>query len=206
MSNKKSASAPKRPYRLQARARRQEAVHHRITKVALDLHRTVGPARTTVSEIAKRAGVRRATVYNHFPTDLELIDACSAHWIAENPPPNPAAWAGIPDPAGRVGAALLAMYRYYDRSQDMLSNVLRDAPLVPALETVNRRKWWPMLEKLVDTLAEGWVPKEAPRTALHACLAVALDFFTWQTLARAGLSNARAARLAARWVEASVGE
>jgi AcrR family transcriptional regulator len=161
----------------------------------------VGPARTTVSEIAKRAGVRRATVYNHFPSDLELIDACSSHWVAENPPPDPAPWVEIRDPARRVEVALAAMYDYYDRGKDMLANVLRDEPLVPALAEINGRKWWPAIEQLVELLAGGWEDDtEADRAERRATLRVALDFFTWQTLARSGLPNDRAAHLAAGWI------
>jgi AcrR family transcriptional regulator len=221
VSNKNEDDVRKRPYTLKARARRQEEVHRRITKAAVELHRTVGPARATVSEIAKMAGVRRATVYNHFPTDLELIDACSSHWVAENPPPDPSAWAQIADPVRRAEAALTAMYAYYDRGQDMLENVLRDAPIVPALDEINRRKWWPMVEGLAEMLAAGWrdagVADAAAGTGvrrdseelttagddggpMRASLRVALDFFTWRTLARSGLTNEQAARLATAWI------
>lgn len=218
VSNKNADNGPKRPYRLKERARRQEHVHRRITEVTVELHRTVGPARTTVSEIAKLAGVQRATVYNHFPTDLELIDACSSHWVAEHPPPDPGAWLEIPDPTRRVESALAAMYDYFERGRDMLENVLRDAPLVPALDKINRRKWWPLIEGLVDMLAQGWDVSTdaggAPGTEggdggpshpdeLRASLRVALDFFTWQTLSGTGLSNEGAARLVAGWVGAS---
>lgn len=218
VSNKNADNGQKRPYRLKERARRQEEVHRRITKVTVDLHRTVGPARTTVSEIAKLAGVQRATVYNHFPSDLDLIDACSSHWVAENPPPDPVAWADIEDPAERVESALAAMYAYYDHNRDMLENVLRDAPLVPALDEINRRKFWPLVDGLVDMLATAWetpgtngdVP-EAESTGgghrdgalLRASLRVALDFFTWKTLSLAGLSSDEAAALAASWVRSA---
>jgi AcrR family transcriptional regulator len=199
--NKKADGSRKRPYTLRARARRKEEVRRRITEVTVHLHGSVGPARTTVSEIAALAGVQRATVYNHFPTDLDLIDACSSHWFAANPPPNPTPWATIQDPGLRVVTALTAMYDYYDRGQDMLENVLRDATLVPALQEILQQKWWPMMEGIVATLAEG---TKIPDAGLRASLRVALDFFTWRTLAASGLPNQRAARLAARWVEASL--
>lgn len=204
VSNKKADSSRKRPYTLRARARRQEAVHLRITLAAVHLHGTVGPARTTVSDVAKRAGVRRATVYNHFPTDLELFESCSSHWFSENPPPDPAPWAEIPDPDRRTEAALVAMYEYYDRGRMMLENVLRDATLVPAVKEILRRNWEPMMEGIVEILAHGWISSEVKsRTGdveLRASLRVALDFFTWQTLAASSLSNEKAARLATAWV------
>jgi hypothetical protein len=115
------------------------------------------------------------------------------------------------------------MYEYYDRGREMLENVLRDAPLVTALEKTLQQKWLPMMEGIVEILSEGWRPYEVGRRAtgaggvedaevrptrqgseveLRASLRVALDFFTWQKLAASGLSNDDAARLAAVWVEA----
>ena len=197
MSNKNLDDRRRRPYTLKARARRRDEVHRRITLAAVHLHGTVGPARTTMRDIAKHAGVRRATVYNHFPTELDLIDACSSHWFGQNPPPDPTVWAKIAEPGLRVEVALGEMYGYYDRSQDMLEKVLRDTPQVPALGKVLQLKWWPMLEGMVDSLAEGW---SSPET--RASLRVALDFFTWQTLTNSGLSNEQAARLVKGWIEA----
>ena len=221
-SNKKIDGSPKRPYTLRARARRKEEVHHRITIATVHLHGTVGPARTTVSDIAKIAGVRRATVYNHFPTDLDLLDACSSHWFTENPPPDPAPWAEISDPGSRAVVALGAMYEYYDRGQEMLEKVLRDAPLVPALEEILQQKWFPMMDGIIEILAVGWISEEVGRCStggagvedgnvqpirhvgevqLRATLRVALDFGTWQKLEASGLSNNEAARLVVGWVK-----
>jgi AcrR family transcriptional regulator len=219
MSNKKSK---KRPYTQRARARRREELHRRITKAAVQLHGSVGPARTTVRDIAKLAGVRRATVYNHFSSDLELYDACSSLWFSENPPPDPTGWAEISDPAERIKVALEAMYEYYGRGREMLGNVLRDTPQVPSLREVLRLKWWPLMEMMVATLAEGWSDLEGDKGTqvetssqqpveshdgnlrLNASLRVALDFFTWQTMSKSGLSAHQAARLAAAWIGAGV--
>jgi len=197
VSNKNECGVGKRAYTLRARARRQEDVHQRITLAAVHLHETVGPARTTMSEIAKIAGVQRATVYNHFPTELDLIGACSSHWFAENPPPDPTPWAEISDPGRRTETALTAMYGYYERGRPMLENVLRDATLVAALEEIIEQKWSPMMEGIVELLAEGW---ESRQPELRASIRVALDFFTWRTLATSGLSNDEAARLTATWI------
>jgi AcrR family transcriptional regulator len=208
-SNKNTDGSRKRPYTLRARARRKEEVHLRITKATVHLHGTVGPARTTVSDIANIAGVRRATVYNHFPTDLELLDACSTHWFTENPPPDFAPWVDIKDPISRAVVALTAMYEYYDHGREMLEKVLRDAPLVPALDEILRQKWWPMMDGIIEILADGWDSMEAERSSkgavpVRATFRVALDFFTWQALAESRLTNEEAARLGAVWVEASL--
>jgi AcrR family transcriptional regulator len=208
-SNKNTDGSRKRPYTLRARARRKEEVHHRITLATVHLHGTVGPARTTVSDIANIAGVRRATVYNHFPTDLDLLDACSTHWFTENPPPDFAPWVEIQDPISRAVVALTAMYEYYDHGQEMLEKVLRDAPLVPALDEILRQKWWPMMEGIIEILAEGWDSIEAEKSSrsevqLRATFRVALDFGTWQKLVESRLSINEAARLAVGWVESGL--
>ena len=95
----------KRPYRMKRRAELERETRLRITESAVELHGTLGPSRTSVSAVAERAGVRRSTVYRHFPDDAALFEACSSHWQAANPPPRPAAWAAIEDPAERLGTA-----------------------------------------------------------------------------------------------------
>src|ERR1700694_2389038 len=81
-------SIEKRQYRLKARGDQQQATRLRIIQATAALHDELGPARTTVSEIARRAGVQRLTVYNHFPEETDLFDACGAHWMGEHPLPD----------------------------------------------------------------------------------------------------------------------
>jgi AcrR family transcriptional regulator len=204
-NNKAREDKEKRSYELKERARKMEETRRRITEATVELHRTVGPARTTVSEIAKRAGVRRMTVYNHFPGDLELIDACSSHWVENNPPPVPAPWAEIADPAERLAAALAVLYPYYRNNADMLGNVLRDAAIVPALDQINRQKWWPYIDAVMDALVGQENAGNAPASPRWAAVRLAVDFFTWQTLAASGLDDTAAAKLAGDMVAGSTG-
>jgi AcrR family transcriptional regulator len=185
---------PRRRYELRERARRQERTRLRITEAAVELHGTVGPARTTVSAVAKRAGVRRTTVYNHFATDGDLFDACSSHWFTRHPPPDARAWARL-DASGRTGAALCELYAYYRRHEAMLGNVLRDAPLIPALGAIMEAKWEPALAGMIEALE--------PAGALQrATIRLALDFATWRCFTGSGLDDEQAAHLAARLVAA----
>src|ERR671916_3264273 len=94
-----------RPYRMTRRAELEDATRRRITESTVALHQELGPARTSISAVADRAGVRRSTVYRHFPDDEALFAACSSHFRAANPPPDPGAWAAIGDPAQRTAAA-----------------------------------------------------------------------------------------------------
>src|SRR3954466_10946821 len=109
----------RRKYELKARAEAQEETRRRITEATVGLHLEVGPANTTISEIAKRAGVQRLTVYNNFPDEISLLGACSAHYGAQHPPPDPGAWLAIDDPEKRTRTALAALYGYYRETEEM---------------------------------------------------------------------------------------
>src|SRR5437016_11947100 len=126
----------KRKYELKKRAERLEETRRRITEATVELHRTVGPAATRISEVARRAGVQRATVYNHFPDDATLFAACSSHWRALHPAPDPARWAEIPDGRERLRVALRDLYAWFRETEPMTANVLRDAQLLPALRQI----------------------------------------------------------------------
>lgn len=203
MSSNEKTGGGRRRYELKARARARDETRRRITEAALALHETVGPARTTVADVARRAGVGRMTVYNHFPTDADLIAACSGHWAARHPLPDARAWAAIEDPDERLARALGELYAWYREGADMMGNVLRDAPLVPALSAVLDARWWPAVDAMVETLAAGRdVPPEAAGR-VRAALRVALDLGTWRALTRAGMADAEAAELGARLVAAA---
>lgn len=173
----------------------------------MQLHRTLGPARSGVTDVAKLAGVSRMTVYSHFPTETDLFMACSTHWATRNPFPDPSAWAGIDDPAERLANALKELYRWYGCTEDMLEKVLRDASIVPAVASVLDDLWWPYLQTIVDTLALDWPEERGGRRAdvkeLAAVLRLAVDFDTWRLLSGSGLDDGRAAELAARMVIAA---
>jgi len=171
----------RRTYRLKKRADEMAQTRLRITEAAVDLHGSVGPARTTMSAVAERAGVQRHTVYRHFPTEAELFGACSAHYLATNPWPEPEPWRVISDPRQRLAQALDELYAYYERTEPMFSNVLRDAELVDALR--------PTLVPLQDYLAEaaeilaaGWPTRGRRRRVLAAAVDHAIDFQTWRSL------------------------
>src|SRR6059058_2932130 len=110
-------SDQKRPYPMKRRAELEEQTRRRITETTVALHEEVGPAQTSISAIAERAGVRRSTVYRHFPNDEALFTACSSHWRAANPPPDARAWAAREDPAERTERALHDLYAFYGRTQ-----------------------------------------------------------------------------------------
>src|SRR4051794_6581856 len=190
----------KRPYRLKERAKKQEDTRRRITEATVELHRTVGAAKTTIKAIAERAGVERLTVYRHFPDEAELFAACSEHWIAQNPPPDPTRWKAIGgDPNDRrLRAALTELYAWYAGNESMLANNLRDASELPLLDA-QLAGYRGFLDYAEDILAAG---RRARR--LHTALRHALDFETWRGLVRRqGRTNDEAVELMTVLVKAA---
>jgi AcrR family transcriptional regulator len=175
-------SSEKRKYEKRARAEKQDETRRRIAAATAELHSTVGPAQTTIAEIAKRAGVQRPTVYNNFPTEKELFAACQAHFMAGSAPPTL-------NPAQGAEAVLEALYGWWRRNEAMTGNVNRDRGSVPALDELLRESFDVAMDGLADALGHN----EGSR----ALMRVALTFGTWQTLKNRGLSDAEAARLMA---------
>ncbi len=171
-------------YNLKARAERYQQTRQRIVETAVELHKTHGPAQTTITDIAKRAGVERQTVYNHFPDELALLKACSAHNRSLNPPPDPEPWMLIRDPEVRLRKALAEVYAYYRRNEQMLANVIRDAHANPNLRKVFEARIKHQ-ERMRDALAGGWKEGDGQRhKQLYGTLWVALEFQTWRALVR----------------------
>jgi AcrR family transcriptional regulator len=184
-----------RKYEMKRRAERQKETHRRITEAAVELHQTVGPARTTVSAIADKAGVQRHTYYAHFPELKDLYQACMGHYVERNPVPEPSSWADVADAEERLRVALSEVYAYYSGNEAMVSNVLRDAELDPILQEimVPFDQYW---ETVRDAIADAFEASGDRREELLGAIALAQDFQTWQTLVRQQeLSQDRAVEL-----------
>ncbi len=186
---------PGRKLKLKQRAERMEETRCRIARATYELHATVGPALTTISAVAERAGVQRATVYHHFPEERGLHQACVEYAVSLDPPPDPAAWRMVADPASRLRLGLAELYGYFRRNEALLTNVSRDVLLVlerlgdeapPALAD-----FLGLPALLRDALVQDWDnPGEA--VFLAASLLLAVDFGTWRTLVRRqGLDDAQ---------------
>jgi AcrR family transcriptional regulator len=189
----------KRPYRMKKRAELEEATRRRITESAVALHGTVGPARTSVSALAEHAGVRRSTVYRHFPDEASLFAACTAHWMAANPVPEIEAWAGIEDPDERLRAALAALYPYYRRTAAMMENLIRDEPVSELVRT-HFAAYRGYIAAARETLLRGRAGGRAGGRE-RAAIGHALAFGTWRSLALdEGLDDGQAIELVTRLV------
>ncbi len=184
----------KRPYTQTKRAESRDETRLRIVRAAMALHEDVGPARTSISAVAERAGVQRLTVYRHFPDENALFAACTGHWLALHPPPDPVRWAGITDPPEQARAALTALYVYYQATQRMLAAASRDEAALPALQVHMEA-----LRQVLAGIADGLLLARSGG-GLRMTLRHAVQFATWQSLESAGLDDGEKADLVLAWL------
>jgi AcrR family transcriptional regulator len=194
-----------RKYELKARAESQRRTRERIVEATMELHEEVGPARTTVAEIARRAGVQRLTVYNHFPEDEELFRACGGHWMSLHPRPDLSEALAVSEPKRRAREVLEAFYGWYRANESMVERIQRDRNLIPALDSVVRDSTDAPLAQLAEALAGGFGANARKAAAARTLARVALEFWTWRRLAHEGLTDAAAARLMADAVACASG-
>jgi AcrR family transcriptional regulator len=167
-----------RTYTLKRRAQQQAETRRRIIEAAVGLHGSVGPALTTVSMVAERAGVQRHTLYAHFPDERSLLMACSGHVQERDPPPDARPWQEIEDGHERLCAGLAAIYAWYGRNAELLACVLRDAEYHSLTQEIAAVRFGPFMSAYHDVLGAALRKKQ------RAMLGLALSFYTWRTLVR----------------------
>ncbi|WP_223162764.1 TetR/AcrR family transcriptional regulator [Nocardioides antri] len=190
-------STQSRKYELKARAESQKETRDRIARSAAELHEEVGVARTTVAEIARRAGVSRLTVYNHFPDLDVLLPACAAHYEGIHPRPVFDETLASPEPADRVAGSLELLYAWYRETEPMFGKAFSDRATVPELDRFLAGGVEQMAEDLVVRLEESLGKATSDQRTM---LRLAVDFWTWRRLTREGLDDRGASRLMARMV------
>lgn len=185
-----------RTYTLKRRAEQQAATRQRIVEAAVELHSSLGPAATTFSMIAERAGVQRHTLYAHFPDERSLYLACSGLAMERDPLPNAEAWAAIGDRGERLRTGLAAIYGWYERNASLAACVLRDAEHHALTSEIVEMRMGPTMARYRHVLGARLGARQ------RAVLPLALSFFTWRSLARdGGLETHVAADVMARAVE-----
>jgi AcrR family transcriptional regulator len=189
----------KRKYTLKRRAEQQLQTRERIVDAAMRLHEELGPAETTISAVADRAGVQRLTVYRHFASDRELFSACTSKWLAQHPPPD-VSGIDATDAGQLTEAVLLALFRYYRGTAPMWIGAYRDLEKVPALAGP-MAEFEDYLGGVKKTLQTAWAPNKSKR--LGATLGHAVRFSTWQSLAQQRLRDTAMAELVTRWIRAA---
>lgn len=175
-SNAQASAVKSRPYRLGKRAEKQQQTRRRIVEAAVELHGTIGPARTTVAQVAERAGVQRHTFYAHFPDEFSLLTACSGLSLERDPLPDPEQWLDEATGLPRLRRGLGELYAWYGRNAELAACVLRDAEHHgPTRQTVELR-WAPAFARAAQVMGEGLDERSL------AILRVAIDFACWRAL------------------------
>lgn len=169
-----------RSYTLKRRAEQQADTRRRIVEAAVGLHGTIGPAQTSLSMIAERAGVQRHTLYAHFPDERSLFLACSGLAQERDPLPEPQPWRNIEDRHERLRVGLFAIYDWYGRNADLAACVLRDAEYHSLTKEIIEMRMGPYMAAYQEVLGAKLSAKQ------RAVLRLALSFFTWRTLVRDG--------------------
>ncbi|MGN6253853.1 MAG: TetR/AcrR family transcriptional regulator [Solirubrobacterales bacterium] len=196
-------SDKKRPYKMKRRAALEAQTRERITESAVELHGSLGPARTSMSAVAEHAGVPRSTVYRHFPDERALFGACSAHWRAKHPRPDIARWTEVTDPDERLRTALDELYAYYRHAGDMLDKLLRDEGSVPMVAELFVT-FHQFMAAVAEILMRGRRRRGKARDRTRAAIGHAISFRTWQQLtSEEGLDDGSAAELMRRLVGAA---
>ena len=187
----------RRRYELKRRAERQDETRQRIVEATIELHKTIGAAQTTVSEIAKRAGVGRVTVYRHFPEEEMLLYACSGHYFSQHPFPEIERWHQIADPHERLRTGLRETYAWHEENREMIAMALAEGRELPMLAPYH--DFW---NEAAEVLTAPWRRRGRRRLDLKAAIALALSFDTHRALTREQqLTEDRAIELMVRLVE-----
>lgn len=193
----------KRKYTKKLRAEQEDATRLRITESAVELHGTLGPSRTSMSDVARHAGVRRSTLYRYFRDEAALFAACSSHWREANPRPDIESWRAQEDPGRRLHLALTEMYAFYSGAEQMLLNLFRDEETVPIVkQTFGMFRGY--MTGARDALMNGRSETARTRDRVAAAVGHALAFSTWRSLVREqGLGADEAVDLMCRTVAAA---
>jgi AcrR family transcriptional regulator len=179
-----------RTYTLKKRAESKAATRRRIAEATLELHSTVGPARTTLSMIAERAGVQRHTLYAHFPDERTLFMACSGLAHERDPLPDAAPWSGIADRRERLSVGLAALYGWFERNAALAGCVLRDVEYHQPTQEIADLRFRPFMAAYHEVLGAKLTARQ--RAMLH----LALSYFSWRALVgEAGLEQEAAVKI-----------
>lgn len=187
-----------RTYTLKRRAEQQADTRRRIVEAAVALHGSIGPASTTLSMVAERAGVQRHTLYAHFPTERSLLMACSAQSLEQSPLPDAEGWRAIADRGKRLKTGLSEIYGWYAENAALAACVLRDAESHALTREIAGLRYGPYVAAYQQVLGAGLNARQ--RAVLH----LALNFFTWRSLVReSGLSQNAAIAAMVQAIEAA---
>ena len=129
-----------RAYRARSRPPRAQGTRERILAAVRDLLAEAGFHESTVEQVAERAGVSRATLYQHFRSRVELDDAvCDTFAV------NPALvelrqTVELPDPAAALAETLVEAVRFWASEDAVLAELYGVVAIDPAARDLVARQ------------------------------------------------------------------
>ncbi|MDF2753590.1 MAG: transcriptional regulator [Gaiellaceae bacterium] len=148
----------------------------------------------SMAEIARRAGVVRATIYVHFPTRTELLDAVMAHAVGQVAEATRSAEPHRGEPVEALERVLLATWRELARFHALLA--LNTARL--SAEELHRRHL-PVLDQLEPLIERG-----QRQGVFRSDLPVAWHLAVTRAIVHTASREVQAGRIAESEVEAAM--
>ena len=185
------------------RAEPRDQTRERILQATMQLHDEQGVAPTTLTQVARRAGVGPATVFRHFPTVNHLVQACGQHvWIEMRPPmpqDAPAVFDGIGSTRDRLVKLLDELDDFYSRGSLRLGLAGRDRELIPELQGCLGA-----VEAGVEALVrEALAKSDAKENEIQVAIALT-SFPVWTALNRLPLPRPELAAMKVRFIECAM--
>ena len=180
-----------RAYRTRGRSKRSAETREKIKTAVRELLTEGVFHESTVEEVADRAGVARATLYQHFRSRLELVDA-----ICETFDENPALLrlretVDDPDPDAALAGTIAHAMQFWSSEDPVLRHLYGVVSIDPAAHDLverQRNDRRSELERLARNLARGGRLRTTERRAL-ALLLVLTSYETFRELREAGLTD-----------------
>ena len=180
-----------RAYRTRGRSKRSAETREKIKTAVRELLAEGVFHESTVEEVADRAGVARATLYQHFRSRLELVDA-----ICETFDENPALLrlretVDDPDPDAALAGTIAHAMHFWSSEDPVLRHLYGVVSIDPAAHDLVERQRHDRrseLERLARNLARGGRLRTTERRAL-ALLLVLTRYETFRELREAGLTD-----------------
>ena len=179
-------------YSTSRKSGRSEATRERIKSAVRELLAEGTFHTSTVEHVADRAGISRATLYQHFRSRLELVDA-----ICETFDANPALLelrqiVELPDAEAALDKTIANSIRFWSSEDPVLSQLYGVAAIDPAAQNLIDRQRADRrgeLERLTNNLhRNGRLHKRTTAGALTLLL-VLTSYETFRELHEAGLSD-----------------
>lgn len=168
-----------RAYDNRTRLQQQAQLKDSIAAAAAELHAEKGALATSYAEIAQRAGVSLPTVYKHFPSQSQLIAACTGHVAAQAPQLPAGQILQAPTLAAAAQALVEAMDRMHAHFEPW--QAWREHRLIPALGELAAHRREQLTALIAQVLAQHAVGEARELAAVWETL---LNFELWHRLVR----------------------